>query len=618
MRNYEFGEAIFSAIILSVIQPCLELSLYDVRSLRKGLTWLSLLKLNILNLVRLALFSASILVLIVDSDEGFRSRHFQYDGFVGFSFLVFYAVHGIWPFLHIRVFGLMPLFVTIWNIPVVRWLLGPSTFTGGTALLAEDFLHVVAYIFFWTIPLVAKTVFWFFGVIPKAIRSANFLNMVELHPLYFYDFAVVRDKNNRFLKFLFWAPILTLWFFDTQIFFLLFGSLYATFLGYLRRVGYVQDIATIQKRLLPLLTAYPLLSRGIGAMATPPEGERELSKNYQQSQSKFDQSSMSQKMKRSSSYGSAGPSIRINLYLQPALISRSAGFKTPRQSLTGSTPISGRNPRGIEYTNNRDPYARMTQNLNAAALAKSHHLTIVGPIDEASRDRKCFGFVWNEICHTWRLEDVISNEELFKLQFNEFPAFLPELSAPSTLSFSCTSMGLNRWSEFRSRGLTPVWDRSTVRLPVYVYADLILSFLEACENYQLQSDEDALRLRSRGSLADRFFKKYLSSNPVDQLTTNMRSCLPMEGMREVVQAFFMYVSRYFSAGSLLVEAVEQLWEWICEKPSRLEMFDLLMLRELRIHLIQLLTTAQQTRDLMASESACKDTDARHQEVKKVR
>lgn len=602
-RHREFGQAVFSAIILSALQPCLELSLYDFRTLRKGVTWLSLIKANIVNIIRFMFMSFSVLCLL--SKEGLASNHFQYYGYIGFPYLIFYTALGLWPFIHIRLWEIMPFFAMIWHIPGIRWFFGPSTFTGGTAFLAENFLHVIKYTVFWILPFSTKLAFWFFGVIPIAVQSSQFLNMIDTRPLYFYDFAIIQDHGNIFLKLLYWIPIFILWFFDTQVFFILWGSLWATLVGYLRRIGYVHDISTIQKRLLPLITSGPLFRKGVGAMAVPMD---RIAKDQKEqltvtAQSNFGPNSVSQRLKRSTSYSSAG-------------------LRTPHPGLTGLTPLSNKrnsNMTRVEYTNNSDPYAKMSQNMNSAALARSHYLALAGPIDEQSRYRKCFGFVWNEIMNTWRQEDVISNEELSKLQFNELPAFLSETatSFPQPTTSSCTSLGLQQWSRLRSHELSPIWDRSTVRLPVYVYSDLILSFLKACENYQLQLDGDDLRIRSRGKIAEGFFKEFLSSDPLDQLTTNMRSCLPLEGLREVIQAFFMYLSRYFVAGSLAVEAIEQLWEWIRADPSRLESFDLLVLRELRSHLTKLLTIAQSTRDIISSESARKEIEAEHQAIKDV-
>ncbi|CBZ56364.1 hypothetical protein NCLIV_067880 [Neospora caninum Liverpool] len=42
-------------------------------------------------------------------------------------------------------------------------------------------------------------------------------------------------------------------------------------------------------------------------------------------------------------------------------------------------------------------------------------------LDDRAIARKRFGFLWNEVVHSWRLEDIISNAEAEKLCFNELP-----------------------------------------------------------------------------------------------------------------------------------------------------------------------------------------------------
>ena len=67
-----------------------------------------------------------------------------------------------------------------------------------------------------------------------------------------------------------------------------------------------------------------------------------------------------------------------------------------------------------------------------------------------------FGFVWNEVVESWREEDIVENAERLKLQFNELPA----------IQFADL---MHIWS-----GEAHVdWEASELRLPVWVYSDIL-------------------------------------------------------------------------------------------------------------------------------------------------
>lgn len=221
---------------------------------------------------------------------------------------------------------------------------------------------------------------------------------------------------------------------------------------------------------------------------------------------------------------------------------------------------------------------------------------------------------------------MISTTEMKKLQFNELPLLQSSRDRHSESicnkenQTNCNMIGLEQWSDLRSlpsSRLSPLWDRANVRLPVYVYGDLVSSFIKSCENYQLQLDEDSIRIRSKSTIASAFFKKYLSADPSDQISNNLRSALPLEALREVVEAVFLYIGRYFSSGASAVDSIERLWGWVSSKPSRLTYFSLLALQQLREAIILLLTDAQTTNDVTESEEAREQMIQTHQAIKQV-
>eukprot|EP00921_Rhytidocystis_pertsovi_P017013 GHVQ01026787.1.p1 GENE.GHVQ01026787.1~~GHVQ01026787.1.p1 ORF type:complete len:2671 (-),score=335.52 GHVQ01026787.1:3360-10901(-) len=565
--------AILTASLCGVCIPLMDAVLMDFKRMRRRHFWTTVFQRCFIDVIRIGF---CVIVVMSIAEEGWEAPSLHWRGPVGGSYVLFYLCHGMWPFLFIRVFGYMPFFSLIWSLPVIRVICKPVTYTASVPLCAEDFLKVVHYTIFWIPVIAGKIFFWLYGIIPLVVRSSEYVSLVTWRPYYIFGFAAIVDPHKVLLRICLWLPVFLVWLFDLQIFFLLLGAVYGSIIGYGRRVGYFKSLRMIQKRLIPMLPSVPLFEVHKPIMEGP-----HASAHRTTTRDRFQMSPTHATTHTGAHSHSRGGGNR----------GIGHGSSDPRMS-------GGRGQhQHISYSNMSDPYTRMLPALRSSNLA--HNTAFAGPVDEESKQRKRFGFVWNEILRSWRVEDVISNQEYVKLEFNEMPRLF---------------MLHDDWSTLRDgKGHCAVlWERSVVRLPVYIYCDVLPTLLKKCESFQIQINDDMARFKSKGSLAQQFFNDYFSDDPKHQ-DPRFQNSLHIEAIREVSEALFIFIARYFDCGADLVESITALWDWIRENGSRLEWINLQGLKELRTVLIAMFNLLQKV-----TTFAQKDEDNLKQNVEKLR
>eukprot|EP00923_Selenidium_pygospionis_P038848 GHVN01067588.1.p1 GENE.GHVN01067588.1~~GHVN01067588.1.p1 ORF type:complete len:1913 (-),score=273.62 GHVN01067588.1:110-5209(-) len=444
----------------------------------------------------------------------------------------FYLLDGFWRFIHLRICHRMLFFSTVWRIPFLKWAVKPSLYTGNVPLLAENMGNIMGYAIFWIIALVAKFAFWMFLMLPDVLVADRYIPYIQPRKVGFGfggaggPLTFTLDPLNLFWSFSLWVPIVCLWLFDTQIFFLMGCAVASTLWGYARRVGYFKSIAMIQTRLMPLLDTVPIFNvpdRHQSPMLTeqPHEGA------IQRFHSKLRQSN------------------------------RSFDMSTPsRRQLTHGDKSSP-----VHYANNFDPYTRMVWHLRTvnAGIGSGHE------VSDDLKQRKRFGFVWNEVVSSWREEDIISFDELRKLQYNE----IPMIGDPRKRA---DGSGGAYWSDLRSPYCNVSWAQSIVRLPVYIYCDQISSFSRRCVAVQHQLDDGHFANLTRKKTLKSFYQTYLSppsrSSSSPEATGGKSDprftshALLYSALSELSEALFSYLSRYFEHGPQFTAAAHSFWLWV--------------------------------------------------------
>ncbi|KFH12537.1 1,3-beta-glucan synthase component protein [Toxoplasma gondii MAS] len=549
---FTWNRTVVTSVVLHALGPLFDLILLNWRALRKQHFWQFFFQDNVVSLTRIIFFAV---VCAVVEIEGMQSPLLHWNGTVGAAYLFFYFAHGLHYYLFVRVKGQMPVFHLLWRLPFVSYIVKPSTFTGNTPLLAEDIGHVARYILFW-IPVIAlKTSYWLFCALPSLVEATKHIELAIARPYIMGSMTGFIERSPTMLKTVLWTPAFLIWLFDLQIFFLLAGAIYGSLDGCWRRVGFFKSSRKIQKRLLPVLSSAPAFDVASLLKQTLRPGEKEDRAISQRP--KLDRrESMRRAFSRVDSVRAEGPITTVD--------SRAG---SPQRSSTK-----------VQYQNCKDPYRNMVPLLRTASLANR---AVRGEcVDDRAIARKRFGFLWNEVVHSWRLEDIISNAEAEKLCFNELPLL---------------AIRNGDWSLTRLPRREPFiqWNRSTFRLPVYCYCDVVLGFLKKCEIFHHQINDSMARFGSKAHIARQFFREHLSDDP-DHQDPRFEDLLHIEACTEIAEALCLYVARYFEHGADLVDAMMDLWNWLKEDGSRLLWINLISLKDLVPVLDRLFTVLQRT------------------------
>ncbi|PFH31362.1 1,3-beta-glucan synthase component protein [Besnoitia besnoiti] len=571
--SYAWNQTVVTSAVLHALGPLFDLVLLNWRALRKPHFWQFFFQENAVNLIRIVFL---LIVLSIVATEGTQSPLLRWDGSVGAAYLFFYLAHGLHYYLFVRIRGQMPVFHLLWKLPVISAIAKPSTFTGNTPLLAEDFSHVVRYILFWIPVVILKTSYWLFVALPALIEAAKHIELAIARPYMGGSMTGFIDGSPGLLKAAMWSPAFLIWLFDLQIFFLLAGSLYGSLDGCWRRVGFFKSSRKIQKRLLPVLSSAPAFD----VKSLLKQTKNVSNKEKHVGLSKPHPLNRGESMRRAFS--------RVD----------SVRAEAPPAPVDARTGVLNRNSTKVQYQNCKDPYRNMVPLLRTGSLA--NRAVDIECVDDRTIARKRFGFLWNEVVHSWRLEDIVSNAEADKLCFNELPLL---------------SLGNGNWSltVVDRREAFIQWNRSTFRLPVYCYCDVVLGFLKKCENFHHQISDNMARLSSKAHVAQRFFCKHLSDDP-DHHDPRFEDLLHIEACTEIAEALCLYFSRYFEQGADLVDAMTDLWSWLKEDGSRLLWINLLSLKDLVPILEQLFSLLQRTGTWGDTEEA--DLDRCNRKLKK--
>nr|CEL71124.1 TPA: Callose synthase [Neospora caninum Liverpool] len=492
---FAWNRTVVTSVVLHAVGPLFDLILLNWRALTKQHFWQFFFQDNVVSLMRIIFL---VVVCAIIGIEGMQSPLLQWNGTAGAAYLLFYFAHGLHYYLFVRVNGQMPVFHLLWKLPFVSCIVKPSTFTGNTPLLAEDIGHVIRYILFWVPVITLKTSYWLFCALPSLVEATKHIELAIARPCGVSSMTVFIERSPAMLKAVLWTPAFLIWLFDLQIFFLLAGAIYGSLDGCWRRVGFFKSSRKIQKRLLPVLSSAPTFDVGSLLKQTLSPGE-----------------------KKEDRVPNKRPKLDRRESMRRAF------------SRVDSVPL-----------------------LRTASLAnRAVHCEV---LDDRAIARKRFGFLWNEVVHSWRLEDIISNAEAEKLCFNELPLL---------------AIRNGDWS------------------------------LTKCEIFHHQISDSMARFGSKAHVARQFFHEHLSDDPDHQdprqafkpvHSKRFEDLLHIEACTEVAEALCLYFARYFEHGADLVDSMIDLWSWLKEDGSRLLWINLLSLKDLVPILDQLFTVLQRT------------------------
>jgi len=131
-----------------------------------------------------------------------------------------------------------------WRIfHVLTWWFQTRLFVGRG--LREGLLHNISYALFWVGLLLAKFSFSYFFQIKPMISPTKAILKIEKIP---YKWHILFSHSNRVSVGLLWAPVILVYFMDTQIWYSIFTSLVGALVGIFSHIGEIRNIKQLRLR----------------------------------------------------------------------------------------------------------------------------------------------------------------------------------------------------------------------------------------------------------------------------------------------------------------------------------------------------------------------------------
>ncbi|XP_071742629.1 callose synthase 2-like [Rutidosis leptorrhynchoides] len=119
----------------------------------------------------------------------------------------------------------------------------------------EDPLSLIKYTFFWVVLIVAKLAFSFYLEIKPLVGPTKGIMSVHVNRYQWHEFFP-QARNNIGVVIAVWAPIILVYFMDTQIWYAIFSTLFGGFYGAFRRLGEIRTLDMLRSRFEQLPLAF--------------------------------------------------------------------------------------------------------------------------------------------------------------------------------------------------------------------------------------------------------------------------------------------------------------------------------------------------------------------------
>ncbi|KAK1413367.1 hypothetical protein QVD17_35139 [Tagetes erecta] len=119
----------------------------------------------------------------------------------------------------------------------------------------EDALSLIKYTFFWVVLIVAKLAFSFYLEIKPLVGPTKAIMRVHVTRYQWHEFFP-QTSNNLGVVIALWAPIILVYFMDTQIWYAIFSTIFGGFYGAFRRLGEIRTLEMLRSRFEQLPVAF--------------------------------------------------------------------------------------------------------------------------------------------------------------------------------------------------------------------------------------------------------------------------------------------------------------------------------------------------------------------------
>ncbi|XP_019187117.1 PREDICTED: callose synthase 2-like [Ipomoea nil] len=136
---------------------------------------------------------------------------------------------------------------------LVMWWSQPRLYVGRG--MHDDTFSLVKYTLFWVLLMASKLAFSFFVEIKPLVGPTKEIMQVHIQRYQWHEFFP-RAKKNIGVVIALWAPIILVYFMDTQIWYAIFSTIFGGIYGAFRRLGEIRTLGMLRSRFQSLPGAF--------------------------------------------------------------------------------------------------------------------------------------------------------------------------------------------------------------------------------------------------------------------------------------------------------------------------------------------------------------------------
>ncbi|XP_058098220.1 callose synthase 3-like isoform X2 [Magnolia sinica] len=138
-------------------------------------------------------------------------------------------------------------------ITLMMWWSQPRLYVGRG--MHESTFSLFKYTMFWVLLLITKLAFSYYIEINPLVGPTKIIMEIPIRNFQWHEFFP-RAKNNLGVVIALWAPIILVYFMDTQIWYAIFSTLFGGLYGAFRRLGEIRTLGMLRSRFLSLPGAF--------------------------------------------------------------------------------------------------------------------------------------------------------------------------------------------------------------------------------------------------------------------------------------------------------------------------------------------------------------------------
>ncbi|KAF3976520.1 hypothetical protein CMV_000294 [Castanea mollissima] len=138
-------------------------------------------------------------------------------------------------------------------VKLIMWWSQPRLYVGRA--MHESSISLIKYTMFWVLLIVSKLAFSYYVEIKPLVGPTKLIMKVHVNVFQWHEFFP-QAKNNIGVVIALWAPIIIVYFMDTQIWYAIFSTIFGGLYGAFRRLGEIRTLVMLRSRFESLPGAF--------------------------------------------------------------------------------------------------------------------------------------------------------------------------------------------------------------------------------------------------------------------------------------------------------------------------------------------------------------------------